>query len=66
MRKILITLPLLLGLGSAGVAMAQDAAPAAPQNYPVCSRTVQDECVNPSQAAKAKPAKAMHRHHHHH
>lgn len=64
MRKILITLPVLLTLCGADAAMAQDAAPA--QKYPVCSRTVQDECVNPSQAAKAQPAKAMHKAHRHH
>ena len=65
-------LPILaaLALGSATAAYADTPAPAA-DNVPLCSRTVTDNCLNPSQAshaarhAKAKAHhKAAHRAHH--
>lgn len=67
-------LPILavLALGSATAAYADAPAPAAAADVPLCSRTVTDNCMNPSQAPHhARPAKsrkahgkAMHLTHH--
>jgi hypothetical protein len=64
MKTLILSTALLLGsAGAAQAAMAADA------NVPLCSKTVTDECMNPSQAPKsmlAKPhhaTKAVHRHH---
>lgn len=65
MMKTLILSTALL-LGSAGVASAATTPDSA---VPLCSKTVTDECMNPSQAPRpmlAKPhhkAMAAHRHH---
>jgi hypothetical protein len=64
MMKMLI-LSTALAMGSAGMAQAATTADA---NVPLCSKTVTDECMNPSQAPKAMHAKphqavkAAHRH----
>lgn len=65
MKYLLIPLA-ALGVGTA--ALAQDAPAAkAPDSYPLCSSTVTDECMNPSQAPHHATAKghatAHHRHH---
>lgn len=33
---------------------------------PLCSRTITDQCMNPSQAPRAAAKHAARRHHHHH
>ena len=50
MNRILIP---AIALCFAGTAIAQTA-PAPERAYPLCSKTVTDECVNPSQATKAE------------
>jgi hypothetical protein len=64
MMKMLILSTALL-IGSAGVASA-----ATPDSaVPLCSKTVTDECMNPSQAPKSMMTKSHHAtkmaHHHH-
>ena len=67
MKYLLVPL-LALGVGTAAIAAAPDAAPA-PGTYPACSSTVKDECTEagPARAAAAgaKHAhKSAHRRHH--
>ena len=56
MMKMLILSTALL-MGTAGMAQA---APLADANVPLCSKTVTDECMNPSQAPKAMHARPHH------
>lgn len=63
MRNLLIISSAALSLAGAGIAVAQEA-PATPQTYPLCSKTVHDECMNPSEArGSVKAHKAVHHHH---
>lgn len=61
MKTVLLIAALTLG----GATVANAAAPAASSGVPLCSRTVTDECMNPSQAPKAMKHHAT-RHHAHH
>ncbi len=66
MKTLILSMALLLG--SAGIASAATTPDSA---VPLCSKTVTDECMNPSQApesmaAKPRHATMAHRHHAHH
>jgi hypothetical protein len=57
--KILIAIPALLSLAAGGTGLARamsDAVSDPPRSYPVCSKAVQDECINPSQVKAAGAA----------
>jgi len=54
--KYLLAPLLILGAGTVGATVAS--AQAAPENYPACSKTVQDECVEHT-AAPAHQATAV-------
>lgn len=62
MKKLLLIAALTLG--GASVANAATPAALAAGNVPLCSKTITDSCMNPSQASH----RASHhvRHHHHH
>lgn len=66
MKRIFLLAAAVSALSFGGVAWAQDAGAAAQPNtkdYPVCSRTVTDSCINPSQAGHAAWHKGTHRWH---
>jgi hypothetical protein len=59
--KTIAIFAVVLALGGASMANAAPPASNAAGNVPLCSRTVTDECMNPSQAPRA----ASHHAHHH-
>lgn len=67
MRKLIILTSGMFTILGGSAAIAQEAA-STPQSYPLCSKTVRDECMNPSQArGEARMHRTAHRtaHHHH-